>query len=158
VVASVDDLLPRIAGIRASGARVVLTNGTFDLLHVGHVRALEEARALGDVLVVGVNSDASVRAYKGPGRPVVPEQERAEIVASLGCVDFVVLFSEPTAEVLIRALRPDIHAKGTDYRKDDVPEAAVVREVGGKVVIVGDPKNHSATDLIRRIRALGREG
>ncbi len=148
-------LVRRSEELRSSGLRIVLTNGTFDLLHVGHVRALEEARAQGDVLVVGINSDASVRAYKGPGRPVVPEAERAEIVAALGCVDLVTVFDEPTAEALIRAVRPAVHAKGQDYTEASVPERAVVLEVGGRVAIVGDPKDHAASDLIARIRAAG---
>lgn len=154
VCADLDDLLRRLGPARAAGRGVVLTNGAFDLLHVGHVRSLEAAKALGDVLVVGVNSDASVRANKGAGRPVVPERERAEVVAALACVDHVVVFSETTAEALIRAVRPAVHAKGTDYRPETLPEAAVVREVGGRVAIVGDPKGHAATDLVRRVRAL----
>ncbi len=147
------ELVRRLDATRA-GKTVVLSNGTFDLLHVGHVRALEAARALGDLLVVGVNSDASVRAYKGAGRPVVPEAERAELLAALECVDHVVVFGERTADALIRAVRPAIHAKGTDYRPETLPEAAAVAAVGGRIAIVGDPKDHSATDLLRRIREL----
>jgi rfaE bifunctional protein nucleotidyltransferase chain/domain len=119
------------------------------------VRALEDARAAGDLLVVGINSDRSVAASKGPGRPVMPEAERAEIVAALGCVDLVVVFDEVTAEALIRRVRPDVHAKGRDYRADTVPERDVVAELGGRVVIVGDEKDHATTDLIARIRRGG---
>lgn len=137
---------------RSAGRRIVLSNGTFDLLHVGHVRSLEDARTRGDVLVVGLNTDASVRTYKGPGRPVVPEGERAEIVAALACVDLVTLFDEPTAEQLIRLVRPDVWAKGRDYTEETLPEAAVVRELGGDIAIVGDPKDHAASDLIARIQ------
>lgn len=147
------DLARRVAAARSRGLRVVLTNGAFDLLHVGHVRALEDAKAHGGFLVVGVNSDASVRASKGPTRPVVPEAERAELVAALGCVDCVALFPERSAEALIRRVRPDVHAKGRDYRADTVPERGVVEELGGVVAIVGDPKDHATTDVVARIRS-----
>lgn len=132
---------------------VVLANGAFDLLHVGHVRYLRAARAEGDFLVVAVNSDASVRALKGPGRPYLPELERAEILAALSCVDRVVLFGEPDVERVLRTIRPDVHAKGTDYRADTVPERGVSREIGARTAIVGDPKDHSTTDLLRSILA-----
>ena len=136
-----------------TGLRVVLTNGTFDLLHIGHVRYLEAARALGDVLVVGINSDASVRGYKGPGRPVVPQSERAEVVAALRCVSYTVIFDEPTATRLVETLRPEVYAKGGDYAKGgkELPEAEAVRAYGGEVVIVPFEEGHSASDLIRRI-------
>src|SRR5436190_23795526 len=114
-VLSLSELSEMRPGWRGAGLRVVLTNGTFDLLHIGHVRYLEAARALGDLLVVGINSDASVRGYKGPGRPVVPQDERAEIVAALRCVDFTTIFDEPTATTLVQALQPDVYAKGGDY-------------------------------------------
>jgi len=120
-------------------------------LHVGHIRYLEGAKALGDLLVVGVNSDDQVNALKGPGRPVMPETERAEIVSALQCVDIVTIFPEPTVEALLLALKPDIHAKGTDYTEDTMPEREVVRSYGGRVAIVGDPKDHSTSDLIERI-------
>lgn len=143
----------RVAAARAAGLRVVLTNGAFDLLHVGHVRALEDAKRLGGFLLVGVNSDASVRAAKGPKRPVVPEAERAELVAALGCVDLVYVFDDRTAEPLVRRVRPDVHAKGRDYAADGVPERAAVEACGGRVAIVGDPKDHATTDVVARIRA-----
>ncbi|MGB7924074.1 MAG: adenylyltransferase/cytidyltransferase family protein [Pyrinomonadaceae bacterium] len=146
-------LIARVAIARKHGARVVLANGCFDLLHVGHVRYLEGARALGDLLVVAVNSDEQTRALKGEGRPFVPERERAETVASLRAVDFVTVFAEPTVEALIRAIRPDIHAKGTDYTEETVPERDVVRSYGGRVMIVGDPKDHSSTEMGRRVNS-----
>lgn len=137
--------------LRASGKRVVFTNGCFDLLHVGHTRYLEAARALGDVLVVGLNSDASVRGLKGPGRPVVPEAERAELLGALRCVDYVTLFDEPTPVEVIALLRPDVHTKGGDYRADDLPEAATVRACGGEVAILPFSEGRSTTGLIERI-------
>jgi rfaE bifunctional protein nucleotidyltransferase chain/domain len=138
--------------IRRSGRRIVFANGAFDLLHVGHIRYLQAARREGDFLVVGVNSDASVRLSKGDSRPIVPEGERAEIVAALRCVDAVVIFPEATPSELIREIRPDVHAKGTDYTVQSVPERDVVEAVGGQVRIVGDPKDHATTDLISRVR------
>jgi rfaE bifunctional protein nucleotidyltransferase chain/domain len=143
--------IDRIGAARAAGQRVVFANGAFDLLHVGHVRYLEAARREGDLLVVGVNSDQSVRRVKGRGRPILPEAERAEIVAALEAVDLVVVFGEDSPADLIAALRPDVHAKGTDYRAETVPERNVVASYGGRVAIVGDPKNHATTDLIERI-------
>jgi rfaE bifunctional protein nucleotidyltransferase chain/domain len=140
--------------LRAEGRRIVLANGVFDLLHVGHVRYLTAARALGDVLFVGVNGDAAVRRLKGPGRPLMPAAERVELLATLRPVDHVVVFEEDTADRLVMLLRPDIHAKGTDYTARSVPEAATVRSVGGRVEIVGDPKDHGTRDLITQIRKL----
>jgi rfaE bifunctional protein nucleotidyltransferase chain/domain len=140
------------AGLRADGKRVVLANGCFDLLHVGHVRYLDAARALGDVLFVGLNSDAAVARLKGPGRPLMPATERAEILAGLRAVDHVVVFDEDTADRLVSLVRPAVHAKGTDYTDASVPEAASVRAAGGRVAIVGDPKDHATRDLIARIR------
>jgi D-glycero-beta-D-manno-heptose 1-phosphate adenylyltransferase len=137
---------------RNSGKSLVFANGAFDLLHVGHVRYLEAARGEGDWLAVGVNSDASVARAKGPSRPVLPEAERAEIVAALSCVDAVAIFGEDSPAQLILALKPDVHAKGTDYTADGVPEREVVASYGGKTVIVGDPKDHGTTNLIERIR------
>src|SRR5262245_22633295 len=125
-VLSLDALLALLAPRRAAGQRVALTNGTFDLLHVGHLRSLEQARALGDLLVVGVNSDASVRAYKAPNRPIVPQAERAELIAGFGCVDYVTIFDEPTAERILEAVRPDIYVKGADYATKPLPERPVV--------------------------------
>jgi rfaE bifunctional protein nucleotidyltransferase chain/domain len=140
------------ARLRADDKRVVLANGCFDLLHVGHVRYLDAARALGDVLFVGLNSDAAVARLKGPGRPLMPAAERAEILAGLRAVDHVVVFDEDTADRLVSLVRPAVHAKGTDYTDASVPEAASVRAVGGRVAIVGDPKDHATRDLIVRIR------
>src|ERR687893_3300955 len=144
-------LIARVAIARKGGARVVFANGCFDVLHVGHVRYLESARALGDLLVVGVNSDEQVRALKGEGRPFVPERERAEVIASLRAVDFVTVFHEPTVTELLLALRPDIHAKGTDYTEESVPERDVIRSFGGRVQIVGDPKDHSSTEMMGKV-------
>jgi D-glycero-beta-D-manno-heptose 1-phosphate adenylyltransferase len=137
---------------KAEGKTVALANGVFDLLHVGHVRYLEGAKELADYLVVAVNSDASTRAYKGPGRPHIPESERAEMVAALACTDRVLIFDEPNVRNIIRALKPDIQVKGTDYTPDTVPEADEVRAYGGRVAVAGDPKDHSTTDLARRLR------
>jgi rfaE bifunctional protein nucleotidyltransferase chain/domain len=138
--------------LRAAGKRIVLANGCFDLLHVGHVRYLEAARALGDVLFVGINGDAAVARLKGPGRPLMPAAERAEVLQALRAVDHVVVFDEDTADALVAAIRPEVHAKGTDYTPDTVPERETVRRHGGRVVIVGDPKDHATRDLIARIR------
>lgn len=138
---------------RVQGEHIILANGAFDLLHVGHVRYLRAAKALGGKLIVAVNADASVLALKGDGRPLLPDHERAEILAALADVDAVVIFPELDVRALIREIRPDIHAKGTDYRADTVPEADVVRECGGRVAIVGDPKDHSASDIIRSLKS-----
>jgi len=143
-------LMDRVQAARVEGKCIVLANGCFDVLHAGHVRYLEGARALGDMLVVGINSDAQVTKLKGAGRPILPEGERAEIVASLEAVDLVTIFDEPTVAELLLAIKPDIHAKGTDYTEDTVPERDVVRSFGGAVRIVGDPKNHSTSELIGR--------
>ena len=131
---------------------MVLANGCFDILHAGHVRYLEGARREGDILAVAVNSDAGVRKLKGPDRPILPEQARAELVAALRCVDYVVIFGEDNVEALLRELRPDVHAKGTDYTAETVPERVVAVELGVRVAIVGDPKSHSTRDLLRGIR------
>jgi rfaE bifunctional protein nucleotidyltransferase chain/domain len=143
---------PELAGIvarlRAEGRRSVFANGCFDLLHAGHVRYLAAARALGDALIVGINSDASVKKLKGEGRPLQPESERAELLAALECVDYVVVFDTPTVDPLLCELRPDIHAKGTDYTEASVPERETVLSYGGRVAIVGDPKSHATRDLI----------
>lgn len=144
-------LIDRVKRARRLGDRVVLANGCFDILHAGHVRYLAGAGALGDLLVVGVNSDKQVRLLKGEGRPIMPEAERAEIVASLESVDLVTIFDELTVEGLLLALKPDIHAKGTDYTQETVPERAVVRSYGGRLAIVGDPKEHSTSELIARL-------
>lgn len=147
-----EEAIRRASEERRVGRRVVLANGAFDLLHAGHVRYLEAARAEGDWLVVAVNSDASVARSKGRERPIVPAPERAEIVAALGCVDAVVVFEEDSPAALLDEMRPDVHAKGTDYTSDSVPERGVVAAYGGRTVIVGDPKDHATTDLIERIR------
>ena len=137
--------------LRVAGQRIVLANGCFDLLHVGHVRYLEAARALGDVLFVGINDDAAVARLKGPGRPLMPAAERAEVLSALRAVDHVVVFEDDTADKLVAAIRPAIHAKGTDYTADSVPERETVRAHGGRVVIVGDPKDHATRDAIQTI-------
>ncbi len=137
---------------RSAGKRIVFANGAFDLLHVGHVRYLEGARREGDWLAVGINSDRSVARAKGPSRPILPESERAEIVAALGCVDAVAIFDEDSPAELIAALRPHVHAKGTDYAAETVPERAVVAAYGGRTAIVGDAKDHATTDLVARIK------
>ena len=149
-----EEVVKRAGAARESGARIVLANGCFDVLHVGHVRYLAGARALGDVLVVGINSDQQVAIQKGPGRPVLPAAERAEIVAALEPVTYVTIFDEPTVEQLLLALKPDVHAKGTDYTTDTVPERDVVRSYGGQVAIVGDPKDHSTSEIIARLGGL----
>jgi rfaE bifunctional protein nucleotidyltransferase chain/domain len=148
-IVSRGELQQRVADWRLAGERVTLANGCFDLLHVGHVRYLHAARELGGKLIVAVNADASVRALKGEGRPVMPAEERAEILASIEDVDAVVVFPENDVRAIIREIRPDFHAKGTDYTAESVPERAEVEACGGRVVIVGDPKNHSATEIIR---------
>ena len=148
-------VIARVAIARKGGSRIVFANGCFDLLHVGHVRYLEAARALGDLLVVGINSDAQVRALKGEGRPLMPERERAEVVASIRAVDLVTIFPEPTVAQLLLAIRPDIHAKGTDYTAETVPERDVVRSYGGRVQIVGDPKDHSSTEIAKKVTGDG---
>jgi len=144
-----EELKKRVAEWRSAGERIVLGNGNFDLLHVGHVRYLRGAKALGGKLVVAINSDESVRALKGAGRPVMPAEERAEIVAALGDVDAVVIFPELDVRTLIREIRPDIQAKGTDYKVDSVPERDAVAEYGGQVAIVGDAKDHSTSEILR---------
>jgi rfaE bifunctional protein nucleotidyltransferase chain/domain len=145
-------LRAKLAEHRKLGQRIVFANGCFDALHVGHVRYLEGARREGDVLVVGVNADSSVCALKGPGRPILDERARALLVASLRAVDYVVLFTEPSVESLLDNLRPDVHAKGTDYTADTVPERATAARLGIKVAIVGDPKDHSTRDLLETVR------
>lgn len=147
-IISRDELRQRVSDWRRAGDRIVLANGCFDVLHVGHVRYLHAARELGGKLIVAVNADASVRSLKGDGRPVMPAAERAEILAALQDVDAVVVFPEEDVRAIIREIRPDFHAKGTDYTAESVPERDQVEACGGRVVIVGDPKNHSATEII----------
>ena len=145
-------LLDRVKARRSNGACIVLANGCFEILHVGHIRYLQGARALGDLLVVGINSDQQVAILKGAGRPLMSQDERAEIIAALEMVDLVTIFEEPTVKALLLALRPDVHAKGTDYTEDTVPEREIVRSFGGRVAIVGDPKDHSTAKLIARLK------
>ena len=152
-VTRLEQVVEERARWKEEGKTVALANGVFDLLHVGHVRYLEGAKELADYLVVAVNSDASTRAYKGPGRPHISENERAEMVAALACTDRVLLFDEPNVRNIIRALKPDIQVKGTDYTPDTVPEADEVRAYGGRVAVAGDPKDHSTTELARRLQA-----
>lgn len=151
-VVAVDHLRELTAKAKAAGNRVVLANGCFDTLHVGHVRYLKGAKERGDLLVVGVNSDESVRRLKGPGRPILDEQARAQLVAALRCVDYVILFAAPNVNGLLEALRPHVHAKGTDYTVESVPERAVADRLGIAVAIVGDPKDHSTRELLESIR------
>lgn len=147
------ELCEIVARMRSDGKTVVFANGCFDLIHVGHIRYLEAARALGDLLVLGLNGDESVKLLKGTGRPTMNQEERAEILAAMECVDYVVLFDDPTAERLLQKLQPDIHAKGTDYTEDTVPERETVLAYGGSVKIAGDPKDHSSKDLLKQIAA-----
>ena len=147
----VDEAAALAERLRAAGRRIVLANGCFDLLHVGHIRYLEEARKLGDVLFVGINADATVARLKGAGRPLMPASERVEMLQALRAVDHVVVFDDDTADALIRALKPDVHAKGTDYTADSVPERATARSVGAATAITGDPKQHASRDLIATI-------
>jgi D-glycero-beta-D-manno-heptose 1-phosphate adenylyltransferase len=145
--------LPELArNLRAQKRKIVFANGCFDILHVGHVRYLEGARCEGDALIVGVNADSSVCRLKGPGRPILDEGARALLVAALRAVDFVVIFPEPNVEALLEELRPDVHAKGTDYSAESVPERATADRLGIRVAIVGDPKNHSTRELLRSVR------
>lgn len=150
-VVSREELVERVLRDRAAGRSVAFANGCFDLLHVGHTRYLESAAAEADVLVVAVNDDDSVRGLKGKGRPILAGTHRAELVAALRCVDYVVLFPEPTVGPLLEALRPDVHCKGTDYTVDSVPERGVVLSYGGRTAIVGDQKAHASRDLLSRI-------
>jgi len=152
VVPDPRELAPLLEQARARGARVALTNGCFDVLHVGHLRLLREARSLADLLVVALNDDASARANKGDGRPLVPLAERMELLSGIEGVDFVTSFGEPTAAALLDRLRPEIHVKGTDWTSETVPERDVVLAYGGRVVIAGDPKTHSSSDLVRLLR------
>ena len=143
---------------RKSGTRIVLANGAFDMLHVGHLRYLQAARREGDIMLVAINSDESVREAKGASRPIVPETERQELIEGLGCVDCTVLFSDSTVEGIIRMIKPAVHAKGTDYTEDSVPEGELVRSLGGRVAIVGDPKDHSTTELVAKLQVTEEEG
>jgi D-glycero-beta-D-manno-heptose 1-phosphate adenylyltransferase len=150
-----EELRARLAVHRQRGERIVLANGCFDLLHVGHARYLAGAKREGDVLVVAVNSDSSEAELKGEGRPILPEEARAELVAAFAAVDYVLIFSEPNVESLLTELRPAVHAKGTDYKVDTVPERELAAKLGIRVAIVGDPKDHSTRDLLSRVRNSG---
>ena len=154
-----DTLAARVQEDRARGLTIAFANGAFDLLHVGHIRYLEGAKREADRLVVAINSDQSVRGLKGPNRPILTEADRAELVAALRAVDYVVIFSERTVTLLLDLLKPDVHCKGTDYTVDTVPERDTVRAYGGRIAIVGDPKDHSTSDLLSRLAKLraGRE-
>ena len=145
-------LAARVEAERAAGRSIAFANGAFDLLHVGHVRYLEGARQEADCLVVAINDDESVRALKGPGRPLMPAEDRAELVAALRAVDYVVIFPEATVTALLELLRPDVHCKGTDYTHATVPERDTVLAFGGRIAIVGDPKDHSTSGLLDRLR------
>jgi D-glycero-beta-D-manno-heptose 1-phosphate adenylyltransferase len=151
-VLTLKEATERVSAWKSAGERVAFANGVFDLFHVGHLRYLEGARALGDRLVVAVNSDHSARALKGAGRPIVPQAERVELLAALWCTDLIVLFDEPDVRVVLRALKPQVHVKGTDYSPETIPERLEVEAWGGRVAIAGDPKDHSTTDLLARLR------
>jgi D-glycero-beta-D-manno-heptose 1-phosphate adenylyltransferase len=152
-----DALLERVERDRARGLTHAFANGAFDLLHVGHIRYLQAARREADRLIVAINDDHSVRGLKGPSRPVLPQADRAELVAALRAVDYVVIFSEPSVTPLLELLQPAVHCKGTDYTVDTVPERATVRAYGGRIAIVGDPKDHSTSDLLTRLKTPVRE-
>ncbi|MBA4417204.1 MAG: D-glycero-beta-D-manno-heptose 1-phosphate adenylyltransferase [Syntrophus sp. (in: bacteria)] len=154
IVANLAELTRIIEDEKGKGQRIVFGNGCFDILHVGHVRYLKGAKALGDILIVAVNDDSSLTGLGKRKQAVTPVKERAEIIAAIDCVDYVIVFSEPTVEKLLLTLKPDIHAKGTDYTEENVPEKEIVRSYGGKVAIVGDPKDHSTRDIIRVIKEL----
>lgn len=153
-ILSRNELVRRVEEHRARGERIVLANGCFDILHVGHLRYLQGARREGDVLVVAINSDESMRPLKGEGRPILPAGDRAQLVASLSVVSYVTVFDEPDVTALLAALRPNVHAKGTDYTVETVPERDTARQLGVQIAIVGDPKEHSTRDLLTRLRGL----
>ncbi len=147
-----DAVIAETRSAKQAGQTIVLANGCFDVLHAGHIRYLQGARALGDVLIVAINADDQVKALKGIGRPILTELDRAELVASIDAVDFVTIFDEPTVEQLLLAIKPHVHAKGTDYTQETVPERDVVRLYGGRVAIVGDSKNHSTSEMLKRFK------
>jgi len=154
-VVELENLKKIVDSEKAEGKKVIFANGVFDILHVGHIRYLNGAKALGNVLVVAVNSDSSVKSYKGDDRPHTPEEERLEILSSLDMIDHIVLFSDPDVGKLLLELKPHVQAKGTDYTEDTVPEKDIVASYGGKVAIVGDPKDHSSTEMIDKVRSKG---
>jgi rfaE bifunctional protein nucleotidyltransferase chain/domain len=157
-ILQLEELAARIAGRRARGERVVLANGCFDLLHAGHVRYLDGSRRQGDILVVALNSDASTRRLKGPGRPILAAEARARLVAALAAVNYVTVFEEPDVTALLTALRPDVHAKGTDYTEETVPERETAKRLGVRIAIVGDPKRHSTSEMMARLRGAHASG
>jgi len=150
-IKNLEELKSIVESLKAKGYKIVFTNGCFDLLHIGHLRTLQKAKSLGDILIVGVNSDTSVRRIKGRGRPIIPENERAEIIASLECVDYVVIFSELDPIKLIKAIKPDVHVKGGDYDIDKLPEAEIVKSYGGEIVLTDIVVDHSTTKIIEQI-------
>jgi rfaE bifunctional protein nucleotidyltransferase chain/domain len=152
IIKDINLLLQHVENLKKQQKKIVFTNGGFNILHVGHIRCLQDAKHLGDVLVVAVNSDDSLRRLKGAQYPLIPEDERLEVLAALSCVDVLTLFSEPTVDSLLLKLKPHIHAKGTDYTKESVPERDTVLSYGGEIAIVGDAKNHASSSIIRRIR------
>ena len=158
MILSQDDLLETLERERAAGKRIAFANGCFDVLHVGHIRYLQDAAKVADVLVVGVNGDDSVRQLKGEGRPVMPQDERAEIIDAIRGVTYVTIFDEKSPSRLLQTLKPDFQCKGTDYTADSVPERDIVQAYGGKVVIVGDPKDHSTTEILSKMRTMNDEG
>lgn len=151
-ILTIEALLEVVATARLQKAQIIFANGCFDLLHVGHVRYLQAARELGDLLIVALNSDRIVQQLKGAGRPLTNQQERAEIIAALACVDYVTIFDTPTVSELLLAIKPDVHAKGTDYTTETVPEREIVRSYGGQVAIVGDPKDHSTSSILSQMK------
>ena len=150
-IKTVEELKKIVGALRSSGRKIVFANGCFDLIHAGHTRYLQGARALGDILILGINSDRCVKMLKGNGRPLQPDSERAEILASLECVDYVLVFDAPTVDGILQELKPNVHAKGTDYTEESVPERQTVHNYGGRVAITGDVKDHSTRDLIQTI-------
>lgn len=152
IIKDLEALVSTVEGLKKQGKRIVFTNGGFNLLHVGHVRSLVDARSRGDVLVVALNSDSSIKKNKGADYPLIPEDERLELMAALECVDLLTLFSDPTVDNLLIKLKPHVHAKGTDYTKETVPERATVLCYGGEIAIVGDPKDHASSNIIAMIK------
>jgi rfaE bifunctional protein nucleotidyltransferase chain/domain len=157
IVKSIKELSRRLATAKRKGKKIVFANGVFDILHVGHIRYLRGAKALGDILVVGVNSDKSVKKLKNPHLPITPQKERLEILSYINFIDYIILFEDETADRILAHLQPDIHAKGTDYTKETVPELETVLSYGGRVAISGDRKKHSTTALIKRIARIARK-
>jgi len=152
-ILTLDELQDKIKILKETGKTIVFTNGCFDLLHIGHTRYLQKAKSLGDVLIVAINSDDSVKKIKGETRPIIPQNERSEIIASLECVNYVIIFNEITPNKIIEILKPDIHVKGGDYKIDDLPEATIVKNYGGKLVIVDEIKEKSSSNIIKKIKS-----